>query len=107
MTVWRQLGMTTSNDTRGVVDGFSKIMASVLPGERLSCPQSDRAFLIALRIEDLAKRFSDRPIEVEEVLGFPPWTYSAALLHIDCRLERRCGLAQDVDALVERGLVGG
>ena len=40
--------MPTSNDTRVRVEGFSKIMASVLPPNGLSWPPLSRAFFIAL-----------------------------------------------------------
>ena len=49
MIVWPPSSrMPTSNDTRVRVEGFSKIMASVLPPNGLSCPPLSRAFFIAL-----------------------------------------------------------
>ena len=49
MIVWPPSSrMPTSNDTRVRVEGFSKIMASVLPPNGLSCPPLARAFFIAL-----------------------------------------------------------
>ena len=49
MIVWPPSSrMPTSNDTRVRVEGFSKIIASVLPPNGLSWPPLARCFFIAL-----------------------------------------------------------
>src|SRR5262245_31734504 len=105
MIVWPPSSrMPTSNDTRVRVDGFSKIMARVLPASGLSCPPFARAFFIALPWSRIWR----------SVLG-STWSRSRKCLGAamtllgglaGARLERLRSLLQDGHTLVEGRLVG-
>ena len=73
---WR---MPTSKETRVRVDGFSKIMASVLPASGLSRPA---ALLVGdAALQDVAQRRGVEIVEIEEVarLAGPPLAEGALL----------------------------
>src|SRR5476651_1614760 len=103
MIVWPPSSrMPTSNDTRVRVEGFSKIMASVLPASGLSWPPFARAFFIALPLSRIWR----------SVLG-STWSRSRKCFGVAMALlgglggfERHGGLAEKVDAFVEGGFVG-
>src|ERR1700740_3430816 len=87
MMVWPPSSrMPTSNDTRVRVDGFSKIMASVLPPNGFSVPPIGTCLFHRLAvIQDLAKRLGIDLVKVEEMLGCRHDGYSAALAAVnDC-----------------------
>src|SRR4029077_8359366 len=108
MIVWPPSSrMPTSNDTRVRVDGFSKIMASVLPPNGLSCPPLERAFFIALpRSRIWRSVLGSTWSRSRKCLGSAMTLLGGLIGTLSRGLERLSGLAQDVDALVERRLVG-
>src|SRR6201987_3029434 len=103
MMVWPPSSrMPTSNDTRVRVEGFSKIMARVLPANGCSWPPLARCFFIALPRSRIWRRvFGSTWSRSRKCLG----TAMASLGGLG-RFERHRRLAEDVDALVERRLVG-
>src|ERR1700759_1088662 len=107
MMVWPPSSrMPTSNDTRVRVEGFSKIMASVLPPNGLSCPPLDRAFFIALPRSRIGRSvLGSTWSRSRKCLGSAMTLLGSLVGTLCCRLERLCRLRQDVDALVDRRLV--
>src|SRR5918993_5846681 len=108
MIVWPPSSrMPTSNDTRVRVEGFSKIMASVLPPNGLSWappfgPPFSRAFFIALPRSRIWRRvFGSTWSRSRKCFGL-----AIASGGLGARFEGLRGLRQDVDALVEGRLVG-
>src|SRR5262252_11121900 len=106
MMVWPPNSrMPTSNDTRVRVDGFSKIMASVLPANGLSWPPLARCFFIALpRSRIWRSVLGSTWSRSRKCLG-TAMTLLGGLAGTLGRLERLRGLLQDAHAFVEGGLV--
>src|SRR5262249_19730569 len=103
MMVWPPSSrMPTSNDTRVRVEGFSKIMARVLPANGLSWPPLARCFFIAFPRSRIWRSAFGSSWSRSRKCSAPAMASLGGL----CRFERRCGLAEDVDALVERCLFG-
>src|SRR5882672_8363371 len=108
MIVWPPSSrMPTSNDTRVRVDGFSKIMASVLPPNGLSCPPLDRAFFIALpRSRIWRSVLGSTWSRSRKCLGSAMTLLGGLGCTLGAGLERLRGRLEDGNALVERRLVG-
>src|SRR6266446_184945 len=108
MMVWPPSSrMPTSNDTRVRVDGFSKIMASVLPPSGLSCPPLERAIFIALpRSRIWRSVLGSTWSRSRKCLGTAMTLLGGLVRTLAGGLERLRGLLEDGDALVECGLVG-
>src|SRR6478736_1891266 len=104
MIVWTPSSrMPTSNDTRVRVEGFSKIMASVLPASGWSCPPLDRAFFIALpRSRIWRSVFGSTWSRSRKCLGVAMELLGGFRRSLECL----CGLLENRDAFVERRLVG-
>src|SRR5882672_8152163 len=108
MIVWPPSSrMPTSNDTRVRVDGFSKIMASVLPPSGLSCPPLERAFFIAVpRSRIWRSVLGSTWSRSRKCLGSAMTLLGGLGCTLGAGLERLGGLLEDGDTLVERRLVG-
>src|SRR5262245_30075649 len=107
MMVWPPSSrMPTSNDTRVRVDGFSKIIASVLPASGLSLPPFARAFFMALPVSGIWRSvLASTWSRSRKCLGVPMTLLGGLAGTLGC-LERLRGLLQNADAFVEGGLVG-
>src|SRR5581483_11363525 len=103
MIVWPPSSrMPTSNDTRVRVDGFSKIIASVLPASGLSWPPLARAFFIAFPLSRIRRSVAGSTwSRSRKCLGA-----AMASRGLGARFEGLRGLRQYLHALVEHGLLG-